>query len=61
MHRCELVKQLGAEKLNTRLKQLCSQQKRQQAAFEQHCERKDQVHRTDVFMVGRVQPTTPAM
>ena len=54
MHGCELVEQLRAEELKPRLKQLRTQQKRQEAAFEQHRKRKNQIHRTDVFVVSGV-------
>jgi hypothetical protein len=61
MHSRELLEQFRAEELQARLKQLCTQQQRQDATKHKHRERENQVHRSDVFMVGRKQPTTPTM
>src|SRR3546814_4885662 len=52
----ELVEQLRLEELQAGLEQLGAQQQGQRAAFQQHDEREDEVHRPDIFVVGGKQP-----
>ncbi len=61
VQRGELVEQLRMEELQARLEQLQADQQCQRAAREQHREREQQVQRADILVVGREQPTAPAM
>jgi hypothetical protein len=60
VHGGELVEQLGVDQLQAGLEQLGADQQRQHAAEHQHEETEQQVQRSDVFMVGREDPATPA-
>ena len=61
MHGRELVEKMWFNDLQARLKQLGTQQQRVQPANNKHRERKPQIHCADVFVIGRVQPTAPAI
>jgi hypothetical protein len=60
VHGGELIEQLRIHQLQTRLKQLSTNQQRQDAADHQHGETEQKVQSTNVFVVGRIHPTTPA-
>ena len=61
VHGGELVEQLGVDQLQARLEQLGANTQRQNTANDQHGESKQQVQRTNVFVVGRIDPTAPAV
>jgi hypothetical protein len=61
MHGGQLIKELWAEELQTRLEQFQTNSQGHHATSQQADKREDQVHRTDVFVVGCEQPTTPSM
>ena len=60
MHGGELVEQLGIDDLQAGLEQLGTNQQRQYATQHQHGETEQQIQSTNVFVVGREHPTTPA-
>jgi len=61
VHGGELVKQLGVNQLQTRLEQFCANAQSQNTTNDQHSEGKQQVQRANVFVVGRIDPTAPAV
>jgi hypothetical protein len=61
VHGGQLVEELGAHDLQTRLEQFGTDHQRHHAPGEEHGEREDQVQRTDVLVIGCEQPPTPAM
>jgi hypothetical protein len=60
MHGGELVEQLGVDKLQAGLEQLCANQQRQHTTNDQHSKSKQQIQCANVFVVGGIHPTTPA-
>ncbi len=61
MHGGQLVEQLGVHQLQARLEQFGANQQRQNAANHQHRKSKQQVQGTNVFVVGGIHPTAPAV
>src|SRR3984885_9028367 len=61
MHRGERVEEERIEELQAGLEELEADQHREETAEEEHDPGKDEIHRADVFVIGRVNPTTPAM
>ena len=60
MHGGELIEQLRVEELQPRLEQLQTDAQGQNPANHQIAECKQQIQGTDVLVVGRKYPTTPA-
>ena len=61
MHGGHLIEKRWIDKLQARREQLCANDQCHQTAREEHGETKDEVHRANVFVIGRVNPTTPAL
>jgi len=55
------LKKLRLPELQPRLEELRADAQRQDAADEEHRHAEPQVHRADVFVVGREQPAAPPM
>jgi hypothetical protein len=61
MHGGELVEQLGVDKLQAGLEQLCANQQCQHTTNDQHSKSKQQIQCANVFVVGGIHPTLPAV
>jgi len=61
VHGGELIEELRIDELQAGLEELSADQQGQNATHHQHGKAEQKVKRTDVFVIGGEQPTTPPM
>jgi hypothetical protein len=61
MHGGQLVEELRVDKLQSWLKEFCSNGKGQDATQHQHRESEQQIQGSDVFVIGRKNPSAPTV